>query len=58
LELELDKDDPIVPIPKDLSCPEKKVSKEDLIEELCCHGEAIGTLTDAFEGKMVGMIVL
>jgi hypothetical protein len=37
--LKLDEDDPIVPIPKDLSCPEKKISKEDVIEELCCHGE-------------------
>jgi hypothetical protein len=57
-QLKLDEDDPIVPIPKDLSCPEKKVTKEEIIEELCCHGEAMGTLTDAFEGEMVGANVL
>jgi hypothetical protein len=57
-QLKLDEDDPIVPIPKDISCPEKKISKEDIIEELCYHGEAMGSLTDAFEGEMVGVIVL
>jgi hypothetical protein len=54
IQLELRKDDPVIPIPKDLNCPEKKTSKKDTIEEPCCHGDAMGNLTDAFEGKMVG----
>jgi hypothetical protein len=35
--------------------PEKKISKEDMMEELCCHGNSMGNLTDAFDGKMVGV---
>jgi hypothetical protein len=53
VQIELQKDDPIIPLPKDLSCPEKKVTKEEKIEELCCHGEAMGNFIDAFEGKLV-----
>jgi hypothetical protein len=44
----------VIPIPEDLSCPEKKVSKEDVIVELCCHGKAMGILVDAFGEKMEG----
>jgi hypothetical protein len=54
VQIELQKDDPVIPIPADLSSPEKKVSKEDVIEDLCCHAEAMGILVDAFGEKMVG----
>jgi hypothetical protein len=52
--LELKKDDPIIAIPKDFSCPEKKISKEVRIEEMCCHGEAMGKLDDALDKNMMG----
>jgi hypothetical protein len=53
IQLELRKDNPVITIPKDLSCPKDKLSEEEAIEELYCHGDAMGNLTDAFEGKMV-----
>jgi hypothetical protein len=40
------------------ACPEKKVSKEDMIEELCCHGKAMGNLIDTFEGNWWGDLSL
>jgi hypothetical protein len=54
IQLEIRKVDPVITIPKDLSCPEDKISEEEAIEELCCHGDAMGNLTDTFDGKMVG----
>jgi hypothetical protein len=52
--LELRRDDPIIAIPKDLSCTKNKVSKEDMIEEMCCHGEAMRKLDDAVDENMMG----
>jgi hypothetical protein len=51
--LKKDQDDPIVIIPKELVNIQKKVSKEEILEEKCCHGEAMGNFINE-ENKMIG----
>jgi hypothetical protein len=47
-------DDPIIEIPKDLSFSERKITKEERMEELTCHGDAMDELKDSVEDTMVG----
>jgi hypothetical protein len=51
---ELLEDDPVIKIPEDLSCEEKKFTKEEIIEEATCHGEIMGKFSDAVDESMVG----
>jgi hypothetical protein len=37
----LQKDDPVIEIPEDLSCPEIKVTKAEIIEKLTCHEDVV-----------------
>jgi hypothetical protein len=50
---ELMEDDPVIKMPEDLSCLERKVKKEEKVEELTCHGDAIGELKNSVDESMV-----
>jgi hypothetical protein len=54
LYLKKDADDPVILVPKELVNIPKKISKEEELEEKCCHGEAIGNNLYKNEDKMLG----
>jgi hypothetical protein len=52
--LDLSEDDPAVAIPVNLKYPIRKKSEEKIMEEKYYQGEAMETLEDSLDNKMLG----
>jgi hypothetical protein len=53
LFLKVDEDDPVIKKCNDYGTVKKKVSKEEKMEEECCHGDAMGQLEDVVDKEML-----
>jgi hypothetical protein len=52
--LKVDPDDPVIEIPKIFINVQKKQSKEEILEEQCCHGEAMRNSPEEKNVEMLG----
>jgi hypothetical protein len=52
--IEINADKSLEKIKNNLYCELRKISKEERLEEICCHGEEMGSLRDKIDENMLG----